>query len=415
MRTDLPVYIVNDAIPDFIAFCRERGLSRFMLVADTNTYPALGAARRGGAARPGLGCAHRHPAKAMTWSRMPTTCRKRCSRTMPPRAPMSRSAPARSPISPRFLSHRSAQKFISLPTAASVDGFTSIGAPIVVDGAKITLLTHGPLAVFADLPTLCAAPRPMIAAGFGDLIAKLTSVADWELGHLLWGEPYDAIIAKRSRDAAWAAVNRLDSLANAECDGVQTLMEGLIESGFCMLDFGETRPASGAEHHISHMWEMMLLREGRHSVLHGAKVGVAVIISAQRYDAIKAMSRAEAEARLARAILPDRDAEIANIRQAFPHMVDEVVGIQAPFLDMSQADFAALKAAILENWAAIQLIAATVPSAAEVTAWLRRIDGPVTASEVSLSDEEYDLGKRYGHYYRNRFSNAKLSRMLGIA
>ena len=185
----------------------------------------------------------------------------------------------------------------------------------------------------------------MIAAGFGDLIAKLTSVADWELGHLLWDEPYDATIAKRSRDVAWAAVNHLDSLANAECDGVQTLMEGLIESGFCMLDFGETRPASGAEHHISHMWEMMLLREGRHSVLHGAKVGVAVIISVQRYDAIKAMSRAEAEARLARAVLPDRDAEIANIRQAFPHMVDEVVGIQAPFLNMSEADFAALKAA----------------------------------------------------------------------
>jgi glycerol-1-phosphate dehydrogenase [NAD(P)+] len=223
------------------------------------------------------------------------------------------------------------------------------------------------------------------------------------------------MIAKRSRDAAWVAVNRLDSLANAECDGVQTLMEGLIESGFCMLDFGETRPASGAEHHISHMWEMMLLREGRHSVLHGAKVGVAVIISAQRYDAIKAMSRAEADARLASAVLPDRDAEIANIRRAFPHMVDEVAGIQAPFLDMSEADYAALKAAILENWPVIQLIAATVPSAAEVTAWLRRIDGPTTASEVSLSDEEYNLGKRYGHYYRNRFSNAKLSRMLGIA
>jgi glycerol-1-phosphate dehydrogenase [NAD(P)+] len=315
----------------------------------------------------------------------------------------------------RFVSHRSAQKFISLPTAASVDGFTSIGAPIVVDGAKITLLTHGPLGVFADLPTLCAAPRPMIAAGFGDLIAKLTSVADWELGRLLWGEPYDATIAKRSRDAAWAAVNQLDSIANAECEGVQTLMEGLIESGFCMLDFGETRPASGAEHHISHMWEMMLLREGRHSVLHGAKVGVAVIISARRYDAIKAMSRVEAQKRLDRATLPDRDAEMANIRQAFPHMVDEVVAIQAPFLDMSQADFAALKTKILGNWDTIQQIAATVPAAAEVTAWLRRIDGPVTASEVSLSDEEYELGKRCGHYYRNRFSNAKLSRMLEIA
>jgi glycerol-1-phosphate dehydrogenase [NAD(P)+] len=192
-------------------------------------------------------------------------------------------------------------------------------------------------------------------------------------------------------------------------------MEGLIESGFCMLDFGETRPASGAEHHISHMWEMMLLREGRHSVLHGAKVGVAVIISAQRYDAIKAMSRSSAQQRLANAKLPNRDAEIAKIRLAFPHMVDEVVEIQKPFLTLTEADFAALKTRILDNWDAVQEIAATVPAAAEVTAWLRRIGGAVTAAEVSLSDEEYDLGKQYGHFYRNRFSNAKLCRMLGIA
>jgi glycerol-1-phosphate dehydrogenase [NAD(P)+] len=255
----------------------------------------------------------------------------------------------------------------------------------------------------------------MIAAGFGDLIAKITSVADWELGRTFWGEPYDAAIAKRSRDAAWAAVRQLDSIGNAECDGVKTLMEGLIESGFCMLDFGETRPASGAEHHISHLWEMMLLREGRHSVLHGAKVGVAVIVSAQRYDAIKAMPRAEAQARLAAAVQPNRDAEIAAIRSAFPHMVDELVGIQAPFLDMTAADFAALKAKIVENWDAIQQIAATVPSAAEVTGWLRRIGGPTTAAGISLSETEFELGVRCGHYYRNRFSIAKLARMLGIA
>jgi glycerol-1-phosphate dehydrogenase [NAD(P)+] len=414
LRTDLPVYIVNDAIPDFVVFCRERGLSRFLLVADTNTYPALG--QRAEAALRDQGwdvhtaILEGDDVIADAYYMQKTLLANDAT----PRTYVAVGSGTLTDIA-RFLSHRSAQKFISLPTAASVDGFTSIGAPIVVDGAKITLVTHGPLGVFADLPTLCAAPRPMIAAGFGDLIAKLTSVADWELGHLLWGEPYDAAIAKRSRDAAWAAVKQLDSIANAECDGVKTLMEGLIESGFCMLDFGETRPASGAEHHISHMWEMLLLREGRHSVLHGAKVGVAVIISAQRYDAIKAMSRAKAQKRLDPVNLPDRDVAIAEIRLAFPHMVDELVGIQAPFLDMSQADFAALKAKILDNWDTIQQIAATVPSAADVTAWLHRVGGPVRASEVSLSDEEYELGKRCGHYYRNRFSNAKLSRMLGVA
>ncbi|MCX7668830.1 MAG: hypothetical protein N2439_01995, partial [Anaerolineae bacterium] len=168
------------------------------------------------------------------------------------------------------------------------------------------------------------------------------------------------------------------------------------------------------EHHTSHLWEMLLLREGRHSVLHGAKVGVAVIVSAQRYDAIKAMSRAEAANRLARATLPDREADIAAIRAAFPHMMDEIIEIQAPFLNMTEAQFNALKTQILDNWSAIQRIAATVPSATEVTGWLRRVGGPVTAAEISLSDDEFELGVRCGHFYRNRFSVAKLGRMLGL-
>lgn len=413
MRTDLPVYIVDDALPPFIAFCRERGLDRFLLVADTNTYPALGQRAEAALREQGwdVRTAILHGDDVIADARYMMQVLLATDST--PRTYVAVGSGTITDIS-RFLSHRSGQKFISLPTAASVDGFTSIGAPIVVDGAKITVVTHGPLAVFADLPTLCAAPRPMIAAGFGDLIAKLTSVADWELGHLLWNEPYDETIARRSRDAAWAAVHQLEAIANADCDGVKTLMEGLIESGFCMLDFGETRPASGAEHHISHLWEMMLLREGRHSVLHGAKVGVAVIVSAQRYDAIKAMSRSEAANRLARATLPDREADIAAIRQAFPHMADELIEIQAPFLNMTEAQFNALKAQVLDNWDAIRRIAATVPSATEVTGWLRRVGGPVTAAEISLSDDEFELGVRCGHFYRNRFSVAKLGRMLGL-
>ncbi|MEJ5197988.1 MAG: sn-glycerol-1-phosphate dehydrogenase [Anaerolineae bacterium] len=413
MRTDLPVYIVDDALPPFITFCRERGLDRFLLVADTNTYPALGQRAEAALREQGwdVRTAILHGDDVIADARYMMQVLLATDST--PRTYVAVGSGTITDIS-RFLSHRSGQKFISLPTAASVDGFTSIGAPIVVDGAKITVVTHGPLAVFADLPTLCAAPRPMIAAGFGDLIAKLTSVADWELGHLLWNEPYDETIARRSRDAAWAAVQQLEAIANAECDGVRTLMEGLIESGFCMLDFGETRPASGAEHHTSHLWEMMLLREGRHSVLHGAKVGVAVIVSAQRYDAIKAMSRSEAANRLARATLPDREADIAAIRQAFPHMADELIEIQAPFLNMTEAQFNALKAQVLDNWDAIRRIAATVPSATEVTGWLRRVGGPVTAAEISLSDDEFELGVRCGHFYRNRFSVAKLGRMLGL-
>jgi glycerol-1-phosphate dehydrogenase [NAD(P)+] len=314
----------------------------------------------------------------------------------------------------RVISHRIGSEFISLPTAASVDGFTSIGAPTVIDGAKITVNAHGPMAVFADLPTLCAAPQPLIAAGFGDLLAKLTSIADWELGALLWDEPYDAEIARRSRAAALACAARADAVAAASEDGVRDLFDGLIESGFCMLDFGETRPASGYEHHISHFWEMKLLREGRHAVLHGAKVGIAVRTSARRYDVVRAMSCAEAADRLAHFAPPPRAAQEQVIRDAYGRIADQIIPIQAPFLSLTAADFKRLSEQIVAEWDAIQQIAATVPPDNEIMGWLRRAGGPVTGAEIGLSDAEVAQGIACGHYYRNRFTVGKLSWMLGI-
>jgi glycerol-1-phosphate dehydrogenase [NAD(P)+] len=407
------IYIGDDTLAELIGYCQARDLHSFALVADRNTHAALGGRVEQALANQGwdvltallqgeeVVADARYVMQVMyALDRMPRTFLAVGSGTI-------------TDIT-RFVSHRAGREFISLPTAPSVDGYTSIGAPVVLDGAKITVYCHGPLGVFADLPTLCAAPRVMIAAGFGDMLAKLTSVADWELGALVWDEPFDPEIARRSRDAAWACAHSLDAIAAAEPSGVRTLMEGLIESGLCMLDFGETRPASGAEHHMSHLWEMKLLREGRPAVLHGAKVGIAVVLSLQRYDAVRRMSRGEAEARLARSRLPDREAEIRGIGRAFVGMADQLAEVQKPFLDMTEAEHVALKERVLAHWDDIQRIAAGLPSAAEMTGWLRKVGGPVAGREVGLSDEEIALGARWGHYYRNRFSIAKLSQILGI-
>jgi glycerol-1-phosphate dehydrogenase [NAD(P)+] len=409
----LPVYVGPDALPELVRFCRERQLSHFVLIADDNTFAALGARAESALRAQGwdvltvvlqgdeIGADARSAFQVLlALDRVPRVFIGVGSGTITDVA--------------RVISHRIGSEFISLPTAASVDGFTSIGAPTVIDGAKITVNAHGPMAVFADLPTLCAAPQPLVAAGFGDLLAKLTSIADWELGALLWDEPYDAEIARRSRAAALACAARADAVAAASEDGVRDLFDGLIESGFCMLDFGETRPASGYEHHISHFWEMKLLREGRHAVLHGAKVGVAVRISAQRYDAIRAMSRAEAADRLAHFAPPTRAAQEQVIRDAYGSIADQIIPIQAPFLSLTAADFKRLSGQIVAEWDAIQQIAATVPPDSEILGWLRRAGGPVTGAEIGLSGAEIAQGIACGHYYRNRFTVGKLSWMLGV-
>ena len=410
----LPVYIGSDALAELTRFCRAQGLDKFTLVADRNTYAALG--ERGEAALRDQGCdvltVLLEADDIIADARAVMQVLLALDRT--PRTYLAVGSGTITDVT-RFVSHRTGREFISLPTAPSVDGYTSIGAPMAVDGIKLTVAAHGPLAVFADLPTLCAAPRPLIAAGFGDMLAKFTSTADWELGSLLWGEPFDAAIAARSRKATWACAEKADAIAAASEEGVATLMAGLIESGFCMLDFGETRPASGYEHHVSHFWEMKLLRDGRHSVLHGAKVGIAVLASARRYDAVRRMSRAEAATRLARTPLPDREALQSSIRTAYGPIAEQVIAIQTPFLELTAADFEALKQKVLVNWDAIQRVAAAVPPAAAIEGWLRRVGGPVAGREIGLAADEVSQGIVYGQYYRNRFTIARLSGLLGIS
>jgi len=86
----------------------------------------------------------------------------------------------------RFASHRTRNRFISLPTAPSMDGYATTNNTLTLGGFKLSTTAHSPEAIFCDIETLAAAPRPMIAAGLGDTLAKFTSVNDLRLGRLLW-------------------------------------------------------------------------------------------------------------------------------------------------------------------------------------------------------------------------------------
>jgi glycerol-1-phosphate dehydrogenase [NAD(P)+] len=314
----------------------------------------------------------------------------------------------------RFSSHRTKTSFISMPTAPSVDGFASIGAPLIIHGVKITVICHAPIAVFADLNTLAHAPRAMIAAGFADMLGKLTSIADWRIGRLLWNEPYDESIAERTLVAVKLCTDNAAAIGQGNPEAVRVLLDALLESGYCMLDFGSSRPASGAEHHYSHFWEMKLLQEGRPAILHGAKVGVATALVAGLYAQLRGLSREAAADRLEAAVLPPRAAEEAAIRAAYGDLAGDIIVEHANFLNLDEAAYDAIKRKILAHWDEIQAIAAQVPPPEQIAGWLQEVGGPTTVAELGLSAAEQALAAANGHYLRDRFTMRKLARVLQI-
>jgi glycerol-1-phosphate dehydrogenase [NAD(P)+] len=283
---------------------------------------------------------------------------------------------------------------------------------LIIGGVKRSTIAHAPIAVFADIDTLCSAPRKMIAAGFGDILGKFTSVADWRLGRLLWDQPYDESIAQRALNAVWRCVEQAEEIGKATPEGVRRLMEELIESGFCMTDFGSSLPASGTEHHYSHCWEMKLLREGRPAILHGAKVGVASILVAGLYDRIRRLTKRRAQELLEAFRPPAREQEVRRIRSAFGPMADEIIAVQAPFLGMSGDDFDRLKRKILEQWPQIQDVARQVPTTQRLAEMLQGVGGPVDAKGLGLTEEDLALATNSGHYLRGHFTVRRLAEML---
>ena len=132
------------------------------------------------------------------------------------------------------------------------------------------------------------------------------------------------------------------------------------------------------------------------------------------YDSIKRLSCADVAKRLAGCAPPARLPESQRIRDAYGPIADQVIAEQAPFLNLADQPFENLKQRILENWAGIQDIAASVPPAGELAGLLDQVGGPVEAAALGLQNGEAELGMQVGHYFRNRFTVVKLGRMLGL-
>lgn len=348
------------ALQEAVAFCRANDFRRFTLVSDANTHAVLGA-RAEEILRAQNWMVHSIILEGQEVIADVATLNDVLAHSgSDPGVYLAVGSGTITDIT-RYCSRQQDSPFISLPTAPSVDGFASSNAPIVVRGIKESVPCQTPLAIFADLPTLCQAPKKMTAAGFGDMVGKYTALADWKLAHLIMDESYDASIAARMEKALQICIDHRDGINLATPQGINGLMNGLVESGICMALAGNSRPASGSEHHLSHYWEMMLLRQGRPAVLHGAKVGVSAVLIAERWQQIRSLKTGDVKRRLKNASIPPPQKEQEIIEKAFPVNPNTIIQGQSDYLSMTEKEFLILKKTILRKWKKITEIAAAVP------------------------------------------------------
>lgn len=411
-----PVYVGDGAIEQLIAFLSAQGYTKLAVVDDSNTHAVLGqrveSALRAAGNDVNLICLPSAPGQRIKANeemliRVITRARR------DEQVFVSVGGGTITDIT-RFSSFTRNTPFIALPTAPSVDGYTSLGAPLILGGLKQTLICQAPLAVFADLPTLCNAPAEMIASGFGDMVCKLNASVDWQLGKLLIDEPFDRAICQRSYGAAQDCAEHASAIGARDPQAIRGLMENLVESGFAMLDFGQSHPASGAEHHIGHYWEMKLLAEHRPTILHGAEVGMAAVFTSTIFEQLGKLTRSDLEQRLASAIPPTRDDEIAAIRQGYASMAEDVIAIQRPFLEMTTVDYARLKQRLLDSWEDARAILRLAPAPSAMQQLLREAGGVTTPEQLGLNADDVAKALRNAHYLRHRLTALKINHLFQL-
>jgi glycerol-1-phosphate dehydrogenase [NAD(P)+] len=168
--------------------------------------------------------------------------------------------------------------FLSVPTSASHDGISSPFVSVRGTDKSYSVKANTPIGVVADTHIMSQAPPRLLAAGCGDLVAKITAVKDWELSRDEKGEYFGSYAANLAYMSASIILDESGKLKLRNQFSIRTIVEALISAGVAACIAGSSRPCSGAEHLFSHAVEYVA---GSSYGLHGERVGLGTIMMAK--------------------------------------------------------------------------------------------------------------------------------------
>lgn len=316
----------------------------------------------------------------------------------------------------KLAGHQCGRPYLAVATAASMDGYTAYGASITYRGSKQTFDCPAPKGVVADLDVLAAAPPAMNASGYADLIAKIPAGADWILADFLGEEPlsqfpWDAV---QLHLREWMQNPR--GVRTGDFETIRRLSIALMMSGFAMQSALSSRPASGAEHQFSHLWDMEGHKHLGDSPSHGFKVGIGSLASIALYEAFARQPIESLDVDAAAERWPDamaNDAEIAALfaqdelrQKAFEESRAKLVSRDAVRTQLQQ---------LRKGWPELsrRLSAQLIPHT-EFRDMLREAGAPYASEAIGIDRERLRRSYRQAYHIRRRFTILDAVRRAGV-
>ncbi|WP_139902575.1 iron-containing alcohol dehydrogenase family protein [Clostridium thermarum] len=163
--------------------------------------------------------------------------------------------------------------FISVPTSTSNDGFSSSNASLMIEGKRTSVTASMPYGIIVDIDIIRSAPEKFLYSGIGDLVSKITALYDWQFEEKMGKAIMDDFAVMISKKAVNSFV-RTEFKTIKDDFFLKELVDSLTMSGIAMEIAGDSAPASGSEHLISHALDKLYEKPQ----LHGIQVGVATYL-----------------------------------------------------------------------------------------------------------------------------------------
>jgi glycerol-1-phosphate dehydrogenase [NAD(P)+] len=264
---------------------------------------------------------------------------------------------------------------------------------------------------------MAGAPRRCTASGLGDLIEKIPAGADWILADELGVEPIDREVWDLVQGPLPRAISDPVGLAEGRPEAFEGLAEGLIMSGLSMQKYRiSSRPASGAGHQFSHVWEMEHLGMDQDPPLtHGLKVGLGTIAVLALWEraldldlsALDIDARAEA--------WPDAEAMEARVRASFTGTMVEPAVKETLAKHLTTDQLRERLALIQEKWPSIrERCRAQVQPAAKIEKILADVGAITHPQQIGLTRQRFHDTYLRCRMIRSRYTLVDFLEELGV-
>ncbi len=294
--------------------------------------------------------------------------------------------------------------YLVAATAASMNGYSSANVAPTIGGVKMLIEARAPVAVLAEPRIIEQAPAEMIAAGFGDTIAKHQSTADWVMNRFLSGDYYCRFCAGIVTRLEPLYLDHPEDIRNGRPEAVAGLFEALFWTGMAMTLMGTSVPASGGEHLFSHTLDMIAEIRGERHDLHGRQVGLGTLLSAALYQRVLAL-----DSPVLKPLPPAIDDRLWSLSSVAAAVAEQYQAKQQRLEPIRQ------KIAHRGAWDQLRTeLAAVVKAPETIRAWLQRAGAAASMADIGCSRKRIKSAVLHMQEIRKRFTIVDLAWLCGV-